>query len=697
MNATTLCLRLSAALLLAGCGGDGGSPSSDVTAADTTTAVDTASPADADSSAPGDTAVTGCGTPQPVGGLCNPYPGCTSGCDAGEACTNVHLTGGENVVCQAGADVPVGGLCDNDTGPFCADGACIRNECRQFCDINADCANGTDCRSYQSGNLRVNVCGASEGIICDPFQPDVECSPGTSCYRDVVEKTSSCLATGDGAFGDSCSCAGCCASGLTCTRDDAGAAGICGQNCVTGGAGDRGCASRCAGLVPWRPLHDANTVAFCVPFESYPITPVAVGAAASGELTNVGEYDVFSFDGEAGQVVRVSLTTPGGSFDTNSIDSVVSLHTADDGAVVAIGDDTIFADAFDSTVVTVLPETGRYYVLVRDCWTYSGERPDKEFGCYLPVAKTGKSYTLAVANVTAATTADPEAGDTAATAVPLPFSGSGSSYSPSLARGTFRDASDVDVFRVSVPTNLPTASTAGHTFRAELRIRGFAGGVTGPYGSGATTPLGELRLTTAAAPDTVIARVAPADEDQVISVPVTPGGDYLLWVTPAAGAAPTGDRDFYLLAVLPDRSLPIEGAGHNDGVASAEFPKEVYSDEADTYWQIAGDIAPTAGDEDYYAFAMAAPKRKVSVVCWAAGLGSGVEGLTATLLKEDGTPVSGGAASDSQESAAIIGGILLPTTSTQFFLKVSATGQSPDATATHYDCQVVLSAPAPQQ
>ena len=694
MNATTLSFGLSTALLLAACGGDGGA-STDATAADTTTAVDTASPGD--TSAPDDTAVAGCGIAQPVGGLCNPYPGCTSGCDAGTTCTNIHLTGGENVVCQAGADVPVGGLCDNEQGPFCAEGACIRNECRQFCDVKADCDNGTDCRSYQSGNLRVNVCGASEGIICDPFQPDVECSPGTSCYRDVIQKTSSCLTTGDATFGDSCSCAGCCASGLTCTRDDAGLDGICGQNCVTGGAGDRGCASRCAGLVPWRPLHDANTVAFCVPFESYTITPVSLGASAGGELTNVGEYDVFSFDGAAGQVVRVSLTTPGGSFDTNAIDSIVSIHTADDGLTVAIGDDTIFGDAFDSTVVTVLPKTGRYYVLVRDCWTYSGERPDKEFGCYLPVAKTTKSYTLGVANVTAATVVDSEAGDTAAAAVQIPFTGSGGNHPAVLARGTFRDAADVDVFRVTVPTDLPTASTAGHTFRAQLDIRAFAGGLSGPYGSGSTTQLGELHLTTAAAPDTVIARVTAADKDQVIHVPVAPGADYLLWVTPAAGATPTGDRDFYLLAVAPDRSLPIEGATHNDDLASAEFPKEVFSDDVDTYWQVAGNIAPTPGDVDYFAFAVTAPKRKISVVCWAASLGSGVEGLTATLLKEDGTPIAGGAASDSQDSPALIGGILLPTTATQFVLKVSATAQSSTATATHYDCQVVLSTLAPTQ
>ncbi|TNF33563.1 MAG: hypothetical protein EP329_08205 [Deltaproteobacteria bacterium] len=689
MTATKLCLGLSAALLLTACGG-----SSDSNETDTTTAADTVSDTTEDTGAPADTAVASCEIPKPAGALCNPYPGCASGCEAGETCTNVNPGGGENVVCQAGATAAIGAACDNATGPFCADGACINGECRQFCDLNADCDNGTNCRPYLSGSLRINVCGASEQIICDPFLPEVECAPGTSCYRDVVEGTSSCLATGDGAFGETCSCSGCCASGLTCTRDDAGVDGICGQNCVLWGSGERGCASRCAGFVSWRPVHDADTVGFCVPFESYAITPVAVGASAGGELTNVGEYDVFSFDGQAGQVVRVSLTTPGGAFDVNAIDSIVSIHTAADGLPVAIGNDAIFADAFDSTVVTVLPETGSYYVLVRDCWTYTGERPDKEFGCYLPIAKTQKSYTVAVADITASVVVDGEAGDTIATAVEIPFTGSGDNHPAVLARGTFRDAADVDVFRVKVPTDLPTASTAGHTFRAQLDLRAFAGGLTGPYGSGSTTAFGELRLTTVADPNTVLARITASDADQVINVPVTAGGDYLLWVTPAADATPTGsDRDFYLIAVAPDRSLPIEAAGHNDTFADAELPKEVYSDDADTYWLVAGDIAPTPGDVDYYAFAVAAPKRKVSVVCWAASLGSGVEGLTATLYKEDGTVIAGGSSTDSAESPAIIGGIMLATTATQFALAVSATGQSPDVTATHYDCQIGLSAP----
>jgi len=691
MNATKLCTGLATALLLAACGGDGGKPADDVGGADTSAVTDT-TPVDDIDGAEADTTVTGCGIAKPALALCNPYPGCTSGCEAGAACTNVDGAEGENVVCQAGADVPVGGACDNAEGPFCASGACIRNECRQFCDVNSDCDNGTDCRSYQSGNMRVNVCGASEAIICDPFQPEVECAPGTSCYRDVILQTSTCLVTGSGDFGATCSCTGCCASGLTCTRDDAGETGICGETCVAGGSGERGCASRCAGRVAWHPIHDASTVAYCVPFESYTIVPVTVGSTANGDLAKVGENDVFSFQGQAGQVVRVALTTPGAAYDVNAIDSIVSIHKASDGEVVAIGDDAIFANAFDSAVVTVLPETGAYYVLVRDCWSYSAERPDKEWGCYLPIAKTTTSYTISVSDVTAATTVDPETGDTAADAVQLPVSGVSASTG-ALARGTFRNGTDVDVFRVTVPTNLPLSSFGGHSFRAQLLIRAFAAGVSGPYGSGSTTPIGEIRVTTVDRPTTVIARVGAADLDQVIQVPVEVGADYLVWVTPAADAAPTGERDFYLFSVLPERSLPVEGDAANDTIAEATAPTDVFSDDSDTYYQISGDIAPTPADVDFFSFPIAETRRQVSVVCWAASLGSGVQGLTVTFMKADGTPLPNGTAVDSQETPAIVNRVNMSTTDTQILLKVAAAGQAPDATATHYDCQVVVSVP----
>lgn len=697
MATTRRLLVLLLAATATSCGGGSGGGDDDTSAAvDSTTPGDTGgSDADRDTdAATADTTPQGCGIPKPAGAPCNPYPGCDSGCPSGEVCTNVTTATSDSVACHATDGVAVGGACDHVNGPFCADGACVRNECRQFCDKNADCDNDTDCRSYQSGDYRINVCGASIGIICDPFQPNVECGAGTSCYRDVVVAKSSCLADGAASFGAACDCAECCAPGLTCARNSDSETGVCGQNCVAGGPGDRGCASRCDGFVPWRPLHDANTVAFCVPFESYPIANVSVGGSAAGTLAEIGEYDVFRFSGTAGQVVNVSLTTPGPAFNTDGIDAVVSVHRASDGKVVALADNAIFASSLDSTVLTVLPDTGSYYILVRDCFTYAGERPDKDYGCYPPVAKSQKSYTIAVGDMSSLVTVDAETGDDGANATTITLPRSGGNYGGVVALGTYRDAADVDVYQVTIPADLSLAGLPGQTYRAELAIRGFHGGVTGPYGSGSTSQFGEVSLTTASAPTAVIARLTDADEDAVIRVPVQRGETYLLWVTAGRDPAPTGgERDFYFIAVAPDRSFALE-TGSNDTLETAEAPKEVYTDDKQDVFQFAGDLSPD-GDVDYYTFPITSPKRKIDVVCWASGLGSGLASLTATLLETNGTPVANGSASDSPTRPAVLTDRFTLAASTAVVLEVKATGTAPDTSARHYECQVILGVPTP--
>ncbi|MCA9513617.1 MAG: hypothetical protein KC635_01625 [Myxococcales bacterium] len=691
----SLILALALAAPAASCGGGSGGGGSDTASTvDTVAPGDTGGDGDADTGA-GDTAVAGCGIAKPTGASCNPYPGCDTGCASGQVCTNVETVGSEAVACHASDAVPIGGVCDHAAGPFCADGACVAGTCRQFCDTKADCDNGTECRSYQSGSFRVNVCGASSGTICDPFQPDVECGEGTSCYRNVVTAKSSCLSDGTVPFGGACDCAECCEPGLTCTRNSETETGVCGQNCVAGGPADRGCASRCEGLVPWRPLHDANTVAFCVPFESYDVGAVNVGGSSSGELTNVGEYDVYRFSGTAGQVIRVTLSTPGAAFNTDGIDAVVSIHKVTDGKTVAIGDDALFANDFDSDVLTMLPETGSYYILVRDCWTYQGERPDQDFGCYLPIAKTQRSYTIAVGDLSTSVTRDAENGDDEQNPTALAFPRSGGNYAGVVALGTYEDATDVDVYAITVPGDLGISGLAGQSYRAEMVVRGFRGGVTGPYGSGSAAEMGEVRLTTADAPGRIIARLSEVDEDSVLHVPVVRGTDYLLWVTAGNDPAPTGsERDFYFVGAAPDRSFLLERAT-NDSLETAEEVKEVYTDDTQLVFQFAGDLDPVETDVDYYSFPIANPKRKIDVVCWAASLGSGLQGLTATLYETNGTAIQNGSATDSQSRPAVISGIFPSATATAVILKVSATGGAADTTSRHYECQVVLGVPTP--
>ena len=82
------------------------------------------------------------------------------------------------------------------------------------------------------------------------------------------------------------------------------------------------------------------------------------GERVSGSITNLNDFDLYAFEGQAGDVVTVSMVASAGRLDT-----VLVLLDAQ-GFRLTDNDDAIVGESTDSLIrEQVLPEDGRYYVL----------------------------------------------------------------------------------------------------------------------------------------------------------------------------------------------------------------------------------------------------------------------------------------------------------------------------------------------
>jgi hypothetical protein len=86
--------------------------------------------------------------------------------------------------------------------------------------------------------------------------------------------------------------------------------------------------------------------------------PIASGETASGNITSDKKFDLYYFDGEAGDVVTVSMETTAGRLDT-------TLFLIDpNGLQIAQNDDAVIGESTNSLINEfTLPEDGRYIII----------------------------------------------------------------------------------------------------------------------------------------------------------------------------------------------------------------------------------------------------------------------------------------------------------------------------------------------
>lgn len=340
--------------------------------------------------------------------------------------------------------------------------------------------------------------------------------------------------------------------------------------------------------------------------------PVTLGMPITGQaIAQPRDRDYFTFEGTEGQWIWI--TTDANPMDRlDMVDTVLTLYDAS-MTQIAENDDAVPRANTDSEIVTRLPATGTYYVLVQEFSTWAGETDEgmPSFEYDLSVAELSPS--AAFVNV------DAEGGDDAGSAQAIGYAGTDFDFGFLL--GDLRDDTDVDVYSFSVTAARPNAQ--------------FAVLPSGSEGTGSTVTPSALWVTDSTGA-TIIGRIDPSQLEEL--TPALPEGDYLLWVD-HGGAA--GADDFYVIkafrfaqdnppetddvmnnvALTPDTIALVDDDDPPDGIRNG-FVLAMLPD----------------GDTDYFSVDVM-DGEVVSVFCGSRTGGSGVIDLQAALMDSTGTTV----------------------------------------------------------
>ena len=397
----------------------------------------------------------------------------------------------------------------------------------------------------------------------------------------------------------------------------------------------------------------------------------------------------YKFTGTKDQVVQlISIAKPSTDpFNTSYLDTVVTLYDANQNQL-ARNDDPTPRVTNDAQVFTKLPSSGTYYLKLQECNGAFGAN-----SCADAAQITDTTFQIAVALPTQEYTsegAEPDDDGAHATAIPnTPVTGQAGSYYIQYIGGTFASASDIDVYKVDIPSDLtvPTGS------RAALSLDAFPSGTDG---DGATTPIGPVWIVESTDSTNVIAKldvstqVLQGSESAEISLPVSTGKTYWAYVQHPTGSA--GSADFYFAATLLAYGNPVEAEttpGTNDTIGGAQGLTA--SSNAPTDFYVEGDLPD--GDVDFFTVAVPTSgltNNTVGATCGAATSGSGVRGLQVSLLKSDGATALGAnsSATESATTSAQVAAMAFGTETT-IAVKIEAT-QPADTSVTgrYYRCAV---------
>jgi hypothetical protein len=417
--------------------------------------------------------------------------------------------------------------------------------------------------------------------------------------------------------------------------------------------------------------------------------PLALSEIFEGKLSPTGDVDFFVFEGKAFQILEIltgAETLDDVSFDDRYIDTRITLFDADHNPI-AENDDRIPEATADSDLVTRLPRDGTYFIRVADCWSVA---EDPEASCRPSKVKTDVDYKILMEELDAAftyTTFDGEKGDDPTTFDNLFYPDPEDAIVHGQVFGTFASAADIDVFAF----NLPPTVKGDPGERAGASFWVFPGG---KLGTGSTTDVGRAYITDAADPMTVLAEIAPDPSGTVrLAPPVEVNKSYLLFLTrhPDRG----GSNDFYVARHVGSALNPVEAKeAENDSLATAEplFTDEGGSSSPSFY--IEGDLPAAGPDIDHFKAAVPvglAGKGKVSVICSAHRVGSGLRGLTISLFDGNGSPIphDPDRAKETIAKDAIADDVPIPAGVTDVVLKLQASYE-PSVSGVFYRCGLHL-------
>lgn len=399
--------------------------------------------------------------------------------------------------------------------------------------------------------------------------------------------------------------------------------------------------------------------------------PIEVNAMdpTMGVIATDGDEDFYMFEGTAGQWVAI-VTEANPDDDPALIDTVITLYDSDMNQI-AENDDSVPRVNTDSEIITLLPSTGTYYVMVQEFSTWAGDPPESD-----PTFTYGLSV-FVLDDAAMAVNVDTETGDVVANALPLTFATAGTGQFAYIL-GELDRTADVDVFSFNIPAG------ENRNFSVNLMPPGTDG-----YGS-TVTP--RRMWITDMAGTTIIARIQPSADVTAVE-PSLPPGDYNLFVEHAGAAL--GANDFYVLKAFRTGDNPPETAELTNDLAAT--PEDLMFMDNPAIGGRSGFILADLGgasptfDTDHFRTPMAVAGEQLTITCGSLTSGSGVQGLEVTLLQMDGTTE---VASDTETATAapLIQDQAL-TAGQQYIIRLTKTGQDPEVTGDWVRCGVHIAVP----
>ncbi|MBK8256398.1 MAG: pre-peptidase C-terminal domain-containing protein [Polyangiaceae bacterium] len=415
-----------------------------------------------------------------------------------------------------------------------------------------------------------------------------------------------------------------------------------------------------------------------------------------GELDPIAtDQDYFKFTGVKGDALYITTLakTAQGSpdpFAEGYPDLVITLYDSNKQQI-AQNDDPIPRNTQDSSLYTVLPGDGTFYIKVEEfCQELGAAACDPAYfdGIVEP------AYGFVVFKLDGATDGTVTEGtDTdmpqAIDAAEYVENTDGTGYFAISVQGTFKAADDEDVYTFTVPNAIPVTQGRETAY--------FEIYPTGTDGNGSDTPTGLVWIEDGMG--NVLAQVDGTKLDPIdgypLEVPLTFGTQQYELHVKSGGAAAAGGNNFYYVLHYRSGSNPVEAAdATNNMQATPELLPTLQSGGGFDGGFIAGDIN-MAGDVDFYELE-ATPNAgdNVFATCSAQRIGSGLRNLKLTLIDGDtGMAIPTATATESATASASLGdmGAALGNT-TKVLLKVEAT-QDAVVKGTYYQCGVVFIPP----
>jgi hypothetical protein len=400
--------------------------------------------------------------------------------------------------------------------------------------------------------------------------------------------------------------------------------------------------------------------------------PIEYGTESTeGWINEAGDADYYALEAGAGDFIYLA-TSANPEDDTEMLDTVISVYTADGSTLLATGDDSVPRYTTDTEMFYHTPEAATLCIKVEEFTTWYGQDPEFD-----PTWKYDLFVMLLGNTNGGAGNADAEPNDALGEAQALElYTPSSSANTYAFPHGTFADADDADYYSWTMPSD----NVSTHIYFQPIGPGGSGDDAAEGYGS--TAELGVINLSDTSG--NLIASLDATLGSEGLSVPIPGDTEVVLWVQRPDGAS-AGDNDYYVLRFQNWEGDNPEETESNDTAGEAD----VIDFDVDRGY-IMGYI-DSASDVDWFSFVAPTGSHNLSLACGSARSGSGVIDATFAVLDADETELQSETETDtadiwwadsenaSDDQVSVAAG-------STYYLRVSAADLSSTVSSNFYRC-----------